>query len=179
MKKGTDSVARGVSATILQSAICRTKHMHRPFPTLFYFPGLASAPIFHPDMFNFTSRLEALYSDILHEYTAFKAASPSSDYIIQEEHKLHGGTWDWKSYILKGKKQSHFAAHCPITVEFLESLQNPKLMSQTPFSFSFFSTLAGNSEISPHYGPCNLRIRCHFPLIVPSGDCGMEVAGVQ
>jgi aspartate beta-hydroxylase len=52
-------------------------------------------------------------------------------------------------------------------------------MSQTPFSFSFFSTLAGNSEISPHYGPCNLRIRCHFPLIVPSGDCGMEIAGIK
>ena len=52
-------------------------------------------------------------------------------------------------------------------------------MSQTPFSFSFFSTLAGQSEISPHYGPCNLRIRCHFPLIVPPGDCGMEIAGKQ
>ena len=125
--------------------------------------------------------------------------SPNSDYIEQEEHKLHKGNWDWKSYILKGKKQAHFASHCPKTVDFLEvcltnsihaplylihlfwkSLQNPKLMSQTPFSFSFFSTLRPHSEISPHHGPCNLRIRCHFPLIVPSsGDCGMEIAGIK
>mmetsp|Transcript_21651 Transcript_21651/g.29812 ORF Transcript_21651/g.29812 Transcript_21651/m.29812 type:complete len:114 (-) Transcript_21651:187-528(-) len=50
-------------------------------------------------------------------------------------------------------------------------------MSQTPFSFAFFSILKRNSEISPHYGPCNLRIRCHLPLIIPSGDVGMEIAG--
>lgn len=52
-------------------------------------------------------------------------------------------------------------------------------MSQTPFSFAFFSTLRPNAEIKPHFGPCNLRIRCHFPLIVPSnGDVGMEVGGI-
>lgn len=38
--------------------------------------------------------------------------------------------------------------------------------------------------ISPHYGPCNLRIRCHFPLIVPKEEdnndnnlCGMTIGG--
>ena len=51
-------------------------------------------------------------------------------------------------------------------------------MTQTPFSFTFFSTLKGQSSIASHYGPCNLRLRCHFPLIVPpEGDCGMEVGG--
>ena len=64
----------------------------------------------------------------------------------------------------------------------------------TCFSFktsSFYNSLGGHendcmavqkeqahrkeSKISPHYGPCNLRVRCHFPLIVPEGDCGMQV----
>ena len=33
-----------------------------------------------------------------------------------------------------------------------------------------------NSNIDPHCGPTNLRLRCHLPLIVPSG-CGINVAG--
>ncbi|CAM9782549.1 unnamed protein product, partial [Ectocarpus sp. 13 AM-2016] len=46
----------------------------------------------------------------------------------------------------------------------------------TPFSFSFFSTLHGGSSIAAHTAPCNLRLRCHLPLTVPSTDpsqCGM------
>ena len=40
-------------------------------------------------------------------------------------------------------------------------------MTDTPFSFAFFSTLHAGGEIGAHYGPCNLRLRCHLPLIVP------------
>jgi aspartate beta-hydroxylase len=57
------------------------------------------------------------------------AANPSSDYSENEEHKLHTGSWDWKSYILKGKKQAHFAAHCPRTVEFLEVFHSSTVLS--------------------------------------------------
>ena len=42
------------------------------------------------------------------------------------------------------------------------------LMTDTPFSFSFFSCMGGGSTIAPHFGPVNLRLRCHFPLIVPA-----------
>jgi hypothetical protein len=72
MIKKTEIATLGLSANILQSAICRTNRMHRPFPTLFYFPGLASVPIFPAEMFNFSTRLETLHSDILREYMAFK-----------------------------------------------------------------------------------------------------------
>lgn len=50
----------------------------------------------------------------------------------------------------------------------------------TPFSFSFFSTLHGGGSIAAHTAPCNLRLRCHLPLSVPSADpleCGMRVGG--
>ncbi|CAM9735658.1 unnamed protein product [Ectocarpus fasciculatus] len=53
-------------------------------------------------------------------------------------------------------------------------------MVGTPFSFSFFSTLHGGSSIAAHTAPCNLRLRCHLPLTVPSVDtsqCGMRVGG--
>lgn len=57
-------------------------------------------------------------------------------------------------------------------------------MTGIPFSFAFFSVLGPNSSIDAHYGPVNLRLRCHFPLILPSqkddkGEelCGMEIGG--
>ena len=123
--------------------------------------------------------LIANYDTIVDEYRALRmhvqaTLGKSSDYkVTPEEHKLHKGVgWDWNSYMIKGERQADFAIHCPKTTEMLESFN---LMTDTPFSFAFFSTLKANTVIEPHYGPCNLRIRCHFPLSVPSGDVGMRV----
>ena len=40
-------------------------------------------------------------------------------------------------------------------------------MTGTPFSYTFFSTMSPMASIKPHYGACNLKLRCHFPLFVP------------
>lgn len=163
-------------ATVLQSAICRTKVRHRPAPSMFYFPGLTTDPVFAPNHFPVTDVLEQNFDVILKEYKNLRASKiAGSDYLSNDEHKLHSGKWDWNSYVIKGKRQSDFALQCPKTVEILESMNAPRLMCNTPFSFAFFSTLFPKSNIAAHYGPCNLRIRCHLPLIVPEGDCGMQV----
>ena len=82
---------------------------------------------------------------------------------------------------MKGIRQASFAANCPKTTEILESFASPKLMLHTPFSFAFFSVLNKQSSIAAHYGPCNIRVRCHFPLILPKeiSKCGMEIGGKQ
>ncbi len=163
-------------ATILQSGVCRTRVRHRPAPSRFYFPGLSTTAVFPSDHFPITTVLQDNFDIILNEYLQMRATASASDYHDKGEHKLHAGVWDWNSYMLKGKKDATFAAKCPKTVTLLESMLTPRLMSDTPFSFAFFSTLHKQSTIEAHHGPCNLRIRCHFPLIVPrSGDCGMQV----
>jgi aspartate beta-hydroxylase len=177
-------------ATIFQSAMCRTRVRHRPWPSLFFFPGLATKPIWHhqdqnihaqdilnnKNHFRFLNELEASYNDILKEYYNLKSLEMKSDY-GGDDKKLHKGQWDWLSYVQKGSRQSNFAVHCPRTVELLESFSNPSLMLNTPFSFAFFSTMYPNSTIAAHTSPVNLRVRCHFPLIIPKeGDCGIRVA---
>jgi aspartyl/asparaginyl beta-hydroxylase (cupin superfamily) len=166
-------------ATILQSALCRTSVRHRPSPSLFLFPGLSARPVWPSNLFQaHTDLLNNNFQTILNEYNQIHALR-GSDYGV-EEHKLHDGKWDWHSYISKGKRQTDFAVNCPKTAEILESFNSPKLMVGTPFSVSFFSTMHPHSKISAHCGPCNLRIRCHFPLIVPKStniaDCGMRIA---
>ena len=40
-----------------------------------------------------------------------------------------------------------------------------------------FSMLKAGSRIARHRGPYLGVIRCHIPLLVPTGDCGICVAG--
>jgi len=178
MSSGRVGKASGEFASIFQSAILRTKFGGRPNPSLFYFPGLASKPIWdaaqHPELKSIAERLQANKKTILDEYKHVRSKA-TSDYQI-DEHKLHSGKWEWNSYVLKGKRMTEFAINAPRTAEILEE---SRLMVSTPFSFAFFSTLSKDSIIDPHFGPCNLRIRCHFPLIVPSvpEQAGMRIGG--
>ena len=177
---------------LLQSAICvpNIKGISRPKPSLFYYPGINSKPLYNYDISQssksdslnaslsvIATELKDNYSVILNEYHNLRSVRKNDYKLATDEHKLHQGeSWEWNSYILKGKRQADFAIHCPKTVEILESFQRPTLMSDVPFSYTFFSTLGKNTHIDSHYGPCNLRLRCHFPLIVPPGDCAMLLA---
>jgi aspartate beta-hydroxylase len=144
---------------------------------VFYFPGLNTHPIFASKRFTFHQQLIDSTPDILKEYTQQRNLKTSSTSYDTGEHKLLNGEWLWDSYIDKGKINQDFRTLCPITSALLDSISSPSLMTSTPFAFAFFSTLKGGARIAPHYGPCNIRIRCHLPLIVPSGDCGFRIGG--
>jgi aspartate beta-hydroxylase len=161
------------TATIVKSALCRTNAFYRPTPTTFFFPGLTSKP-WHEPTFSWCQTLKDNHEEIKSEFLALRETKIASDYQVgQSEHTLHEGKWDWYSYIQKGKRQKEFAASCPKTTEVLESVDG--LMSGMPFAFAFFSALQPNSRINAHCAPCNLRLRCHYPLIVPESGCGLRV----
>ena len=173
-----------LSATLVQSAVCKIgSYLRRPHPSMFYYPGLSSpAPVVPNRLFpELTETLKSAYPSIMDEYKALRkkqamsgTSEGASDYKETNEHKkLHSGDWAWQSYVQKGKRSTDFAVQCPRTCEALESL--PNFMTGTPFSFAFFSTLGKGASIAAHTGPCNLRLRVHFPLIVPAGDCGMQI----
>lgn len=91
---------------------------------------------------------------------------------------------EWFSYLNKGNVQGNFAFQFPETANILHELRKEHLLFEgTPFGFSFFSKLHGQSSIQAHTSPMNLRLRIHLPLIVPdaleneSGDpeCGIRV----
>ena len=177
-RAGSDAAANAkYFATIVQSAVCKTNIVSRPVPSLFYFPGLNTRPIFPTEAFPFAADLQAMAPTILEEFNNLKSltSSPSDYKLNKDEHELHKGNWEWNSYILKGKEQKDFEKHCPQTVSTLNSI--PSLMKTTPFGYAFFSTLKKNSHIAPHSGPCNIRIRCHLPLVVPEGKVGMNLGG--
>ncbi|DAZ98490.1 TPA: hypothetical protein N0F65_004927 [Lagenidium giganteum] len=168
-------------ATIVRSALCLTTAKPRPTPTLFYFPGLTSRAWHDPNDFPFVKELEANYQVIKDEFLALREirakqhadAGSGNDYRLNDkEHQLHQGEWDWLSYVTQGRRQADFAVHCPKTVEILENI--PVFMTGLPFAYSFFSVLKPQSKIKAHSAPCNVRLRCHFPLFVPE-KCGIRV----
>lgn len=183
---------KDVVSTLLQSAICRTTGKHRPRPTLFYFPGLRSMPLWDRelsvDTFPWIPAIEAQIGAIREEY--MNISTQESDYSTQDltreegEHKMHDGEWSWHTYLSKGKRQASFAAQCPKTVELLENVVGNDLMTGIPFGFAFFSRLHAQSSIDAHSAPCNLRLRVHLPLIMPPTTpavekeeiCGMRIA---
>lgn len=155
----------------------------RPRPSLVHLPGLRSLPFWtqydaqhnlnriayqDPSITRAVEHLQAHWTAIRDEYQA-KAPSIKSDYEIDTEHTLHQGTWDWHSYMTKGKLRGEFASHFPKTFGILQTLREEQLLFEgTPFGYSFFSTLHAQSKIAAHYAPMNFRVRLHLPLIVPS-----------
>lgn len=57
-----------------------------------------------------------------------------------------------------------------------ESIGPQRLMTGTPFSYTFFSTMKPKTSIAAHYGATNFKLRCHFPLWVPD-EAFLRVAG--
>lgn len=81
------------------------------------------------------------------------------------------------NFIEKGKKKKEFfEKYCPTTTNLLEKSVGSQLMTGTPFSYTFFSTMKPGTSISPHYGASNIKLRCHFPLYVPE-EAFLRVGG--
>lgn len=151
----------------------------RPNPSVFSLPGLSSKPFYDSSDFSLKKDILNLINqeliDTIRNECLNMRKECVSDYAINEtEHTLHGGNWEWHSYILKGEKQPIFEKYCPTTTIFLNSINS--LQTNIPFAYSFFSSLMPNSDIDAHYGPTNLRLRCHLPLVVPE-NCGIVVGG--
>ncbi|GKY98012.1 hypothetical protein MPSEU_000759300 [Mayamaea pseudoterrestris] len=155
----------------------------RPRPSLLHLPGLRSLPFWtqydakegvnlvayqDASITRAVDHLQSHWKTILREYQT-KAPTLRSDYETDTEHSLHQGTWDWHSYMTKGKLRGDFATHFSTTFNILQTLRDEGLLfEKTPFGYSFFSTLHANSSISAHYAPMNFRVRLHLPLIVPA-----------
>lgn len=77
-------------------------------------------------------------------------------------------SWQVFTFMLFGIRSKENAALCPETAKLLLSI--PQIISCD------FSSLKGNTHILPHTGFTKTVLRCHLPLIVPSGEqCGIRV----
>lgn len=176
-------------ANILRSGVLRIPPsiagVARPQSSLFTYPGLCAKPFWTLDELEERGvrglrRLQANVDLVREEFVRLKEECVPSDFDDGEKSHdggLHNGKWEWHSFIQHGKRCSMMSKRCAETWRLLEGI-GPHLMLGTPFSFSFYSSLSPAATIAPHAAPCNLRLRVHLPLFVPTdGDCALEVGG--
>lgn len=176
-------VVSSFSTDVIQGPSLLRTSLDRPNPSLIHLPGLRSLPFWTQWDGNVTrvayqdeqvafcvDHLQSHWETLREEYQS-KSPQLRSDYEQSTEHAtLHDGSWDWHSYMLKGKIQGHFCAHFSQTAEILQVLRDEGFLFEgTPFGYTFYSTLHANSKIAPHTAPMNFRLRIHLPLIVPQG----------
>ncbi len=127
--------------------------------------------MFHdPHSFPFVASLEATFGDILRELGALGHAdfveSPDSLTTVSGGYDETG----WRYFALHGEEGLEGnRARCPFTAT--ASAAVPGLVN------AGFSLLRPGTHLHPHRGELRGVLRCHFALVVPSGDFGLRVGG--
>ncbi|XP_066292465.1 aspartate beta-hydroxylase domain-containing protein 2-like [Branchiostoma lanceolatum] len=85
-------------------------------------------------------------------------------------------TGQWKALYLinQGVPVQETCQKCPKTAKILGKLKF--LMNDSGFGNACFSVVDPGTHITGHYGPCNVRVRCHLGVQVPEG-CAITVGG--
>jgi aspartate beta-hydroxylase len=84
-------------------------------------------------------------------------------------------------YINQGQVNPQFGKLLPKTFKIFEELKNvgEGPMIDIPFSSSYLSIMKPVTSLEKHYGPSNIRLRCHLPLVLPESSeaCFIRVGG--
>lgn len=134
-------------------------------------PGLVRHPFWCEDTSSLFSRIidikksaedPKLISEIWKEFN--RADESASGW---QTNSTPSGQWRIFSLYNQGNKNKENVALCPRTMCFLNNIK--LFMHDHVFGNALFSVLESGSRIEPHAGPCNYRLRCHLPLVVPPG----------
>ena len=81
----------------------------------------------------------------------------------------------WRTLFLinQGQRVVQNSALCPKAMAVLERI-GAACMQGCVFSNACFSVVEPGAHITPHHGPCNVRVRCHVPLF-PAEGCWLRV----
>jgi len=133
------------------------------------YPGLTARPWHDAASFSLAQALEANYEQIREEVLTLDRS------LFHHESEAIKREGAWKVLLLYelGRKNMENAARCPITTRLVEA--HPTV--RTVAGLIYFSRMAPGTHIKAHWGPTNLRLRCHLGIQIPAGDCALRVAG--
>jgi beta-hydroxylase len=130
-----------------------------------------------PKHYPFTAGLEASFEAILGELRALRPDDfeESPDALTSVANGYDERGWRYFALIRDGRRVEPNAARCPRTVTACSAV--PEMVE------AGFSLFQSGTHLYPHRGERIDVLRCHFPLIVPTGDsairAGSEVRSWQ
>ena len=136
-----------------------------------FYPGLREDRFWEADQFQLASSLRENFGDIRKEIDALSSAQ------FYDEAEGISRTGKWGIYILleMGRWHHENLAKLPTLSRILK--QAPELLVSA--GQVYLSRLAPGTVVSAHSGPTNTRLRLHFGIQVPEGDCAVRVGGLE
>ncbi|HVR10760.1 MAG TPA: aspartyl/asparaginyl beta-hydroxylase domain-containing protein [Thermoanaerobaculia bacterium] len=135
-------------------------------PVVFY-PGLATLEIHDRRRFPWVAALEAAFPVIRRELLGLLSGEAG----FATVHRTHTSSGEWAAAYLWafGEKVDATCRACPETVRALGAIPGV-----AQFGTTLYSALAPRTQIAPHHGYSNAKLRCQLPLLVPGG-CKLKV----
>lgn len=138
-------------------------------PEVFFLPDLPTTPYFPRDTQKHdVELLERNFQTILGEFEALYKAFSNCN--LPQGWKVNGTpSGEWLTFYLvnQGMCVPRNCRKCPRTYRLLGSLRT--CIGHNVFGNACISVLTPGTVISEHYGPTNIRIRCHLGMYVPAG----------
>ncbi|KAL8576083.1 hypothetical protein ACOMHN_001433 [Nucella lapillus] len=136
--------------------------------------GIRAQPAWDTDEFPGVDALSASLKEIQKELKELlKSYSSKSETGYWKVNKTPSGKWGICHLVDQGV-QTKAVGVCPATWQTISSLR--AAMTDNIFGNVAFSVIEPGTTIKPHFGPSNIRIRCHLGLQVPAG-CQLAVGG--
>jgi aspartate beta-hydroxylase len=134
-----------------------------------FYPGLTARPWHDPSSFPIVAALERHFPALRDEVSKVAEAlfQPESESIRRT------GKWDVAFLYECGRRRDEVCDQCPTLATIVDTFATMRTID----GLIYISRLRSGSEIQAHYGPTNLRLRCHLGVQVPAKDCGISVDG--
>ena len=140
----------------------------RPAAAVLY-PGLEARPWHDAAGFPIVAALERHFSEIRSEAARLSDVS----FQVESESIRRVGSWEVAFLYECGKRNDEICASMPMLTAIVESHATVRSAS----GLIYVSRLRKQTAIRSHYGPSNLRLRCHLALEIPDRSCGISVNG--
>jgi hypothetical protein len=132
-----------------------------------YYPGLDTREIHDRRRLPWVATLESSFAVIQQEFSQLLEAGAD----FANVHRAHTSAGEWAAAYLWafGRRIDDTCRRCPETVRALAAIPGV-----AQFGTTLFSALAPHTQIAPHHGYTNAKLRCQLPLRVPAG-CRLKV----
>lgn len=129
----------------------------RQYGAFLIYPELGDTIWYDTSKFSWIKNFEDNYLKIKEEYLNLKEEN-----FIKITSSVEG---DWKTFNFynQGLREEDNCKLCPFTTSLIDQVKS--LMSDVSICYVYFSKIAPNTHITPHYGVSNIRIRFQLPLI--------------
>ena len=136
-----------------------------------FYPGLREDSFWNPGQFAIDGELRAAFPSIQAEVDTLQP----NDFHNESEGIQRSGKWQVYMLLEAGRWHEENLERLPVLSRILKQAPELRLAG----GLVYLSRLTPGTVVAPHTGPTNMRLRLHFAIHVPEGDCALRVADEQ